>query len=96
VTAKTYDLAQIIADEKAKLEPLVITAGGETFEIPWPPVLWPDEIAEMGYIAATMALLGDRYDAFCKAGGTAALLFTVIIPKATGADLPESAASTDS
>jgi hypothetical protein len=91
---KTFDLAAVIASELAKSKPLEIVAGDKTFTFP-PPVLWPDEVFEVNDIDSMRLLLGDDYEAFVAAGGTAKLFFGVILPEWQGATLPESPASTD-
>jgi len=91
---KVYDLAKIIDRERSKAAPIVISFGKDSVEID-PPVLWPDEVYDLADVDSARVLLGDKYEAFCEAGGTAALLFTVIIPEATGATMGESEASTD-
>jgi len=90
---KSYDLAEVIASELAKAQPVDVIAGDRTFHIP-PPVLWPDKVYEVGDIEGARILLGDDYEAYCAAGGTAKLL-SVIIAKSVGATVPESPASTD-
>lgn len=88
VEPKRYDLAEVIREELQKTKPVIITAGTETFEIP-PPVLWPDAAFEVSDVESARLILGaDQYEAFVKAGGTAALLFA-IVKKANGADLGE-------
>jgi hypothetical protein len=101
---KVYDLAKIIESELGKAKPIHITAGEQTFEVP-PPVMWPDSVlvaagkAEQndpaGVVEMAHGLLGDRYDDWVAAGGTAMLLFT-IMREHMGAGIPESKASTDS
>jgi hypothetical protein len=91
---KTYDLAAIIKAEKDANPGLVIKAGVKEFTLP-PSPLWPDAVYEVPNIDGAKILLGDQYDAFCEAGGTAALLFRIYAIH-NGASLPESEASTDS
>ena len=95
MTAKTYDLAEIIKAEREKTEPVIIKVGELSIALD-PPVLWPDAVYEIDDIAGAKMLLGDDYDAFCAAGGTSKMLFYAIVPELFGANLPESDASTDS
>lgn len=91
---KRYDLAKIIASELAKTKPITITAGERTITVK-PPVLWPDEVFAVDDVASAKILMGEDYDAYVDAGGTARLFFGVIVPDWQGATVPESPASTD-
>jgi hypothetical protein len=92
---KTYDLAAIIKAEKDGGPAFVLTLGKKEFPIP-PASLWPDDVFRIPDVDAAAIILGDRYEEYCEAGGTAALLFRVNKMHNGGASLPESEASTDS
>ena len=82
-----YDLAAIIEAEQAKAAPIEVKAGDRTFSIP-NPVLWPDAVFEASDVEGARILLGDDYDAWCEAGGTARIMFR-IVQQAQGASVPE-------
>lgn len=91
---KRYRLSEIVTEVTAERPPIEIEADGQTFTVP-PPELWPDvaiEQATTDPIAAARALLGDQYDAYRQAGGSAALLF-YIVQKESGVPVGESGAS---
>lgn len=64
-----------------------------------PPELWSDEVLELSQagdnFAAARGLLGDQYEAFTAAGGSAATLLG-ILKEAKGLDVGESQASSSS
>jgi hypothetical protein len=95
---KVYDLAALVESEVRKQYPIVFQIGGVEFTIP-PPILWPDEVYTLQQtgeiVAAAHGLLGDQYEAFVVAGGSAAKLMAGL-DQMTGATVPESEASTDS
>ena len=97
-TPKRYDLKQVIEQEKGKAEGIEIAVGRKTITVP-PPILWPDAaisaFADNDFLTAAQALLGDDYEAFVGAGGTALLLFN-ILKDHQGVSPGESPASTDS
>lgn len=76
----------------------ITTADGQVFTID-PPELWPDESGELAkandIVAVSRALLGDCYDAFIEAGGTATLIMAIIKDE-HGLDAGESPASSSS
>jgi len=88
-----YELSEVVAEIRDEHPPIVIKAAGEAFEIA-PPQLWSDEIIENGTDPVTTArlLLGDRYDAFVAAGGSAIVLAR-ILQKEAGVSVGESSAS---
>jgi hypothetical protein len=98
--AKVYDL-DAICKEEAQQEPYLFRVGGKKFSIP-APINWPDSMYEVpitgDIVTAAKDLLGEQYEAFQKAGGTAAKLMKVVktIEAEQGADAGESEASTDS
>lgn len=73
----------VLADFKAKKEQegaIDIETDAGVFTIP-PPELWPDEAIEQmdsDPVAASKALLGDRYTEFVAAGGSAALIMAIV------------------
>lgn len=77
-------------DRQRENEIIIETEGGN-FTIP-PPELWTDEILEVvekgDAIPSARVLLGDRYDAFVDAGGSAALVMA-IVKDAHGGSAPE-------
>jgi hypothetical protein len=87
IQPKRYDLKQVIKDELGKRAPIIIKADDVEITVP-PAILWPDEVFIVDDVAGAKILLGDNYDAFVAAGGTAPLLFS-ILAEANGADLPE-------
>lgn len=100
--AKRYKLSEIIANDTKKRPAIEIeTADGQVFTIP-PPIQWADEVFQLAqteqFVECAKALLGEKYAAFTKAGGTA-VMFAVVIGeymKSQGMSLGESKASTSS
>lgn len=79
--SKRYQLSQVVAELREDRPGIEIEAdGGAVFRVP-PPELWPDlaiDKASSDPIAAARVLLGDQYNEFTEAGGSAALLFHII------------------
>jgi hypothetical protein len=68
---------------------------GTVFKVD-PPELWPDEVNfARNNVAAAKIILGDQYEAFIAAGGTA-LLLVGIVGEVHGVTLGESLASAGS
>lgn len=92
---KSYDLAAFTENTRKKYPPIPINlTGGKTIYVP-PAQLWSDEAIEYGDkepVKFAQALLGDDYQAFVDAGGSAMLL-NAILADFNGADTGESAAS---
>jgi hypothetical protein len=88
---QTYDLAKVIEAERKTAPVIEIVAGEEKFTID-APTLWPDTAFEAAaqerLVDAARILLGERYDAFVAAGGSAAILF-MIVKESQRASLPE-------
>jgi hypothetical protein len=101
IKAKVYDLDAICKAEGDTQEPFLFRCGGKKFTIPRP-IDWPDSVYAVpvtkDIVTAARDLLGDKYEDFLKAGGTANKLMTVLraIEAEQGADAGESEASTDS
>lgn len=96
---KRYRLGEIVQELRQDRPGIEVEADdGQVFTVP-PPELWPDEAIELtdkDPVGAARAVLGaEQYARWRESGGTAALLFA-IIGKESGAQLGESAASTDS
>lgn len=85
--SRSYDLAEIIEAERGRNHAIEIIAGDVTLSID-PPILWPDKVFEVSDQRGARILLGDQYDAFVAAGGTARLLFD-IVKRSQGATVPE-------
>lgn len=88
-----YKLADVVAEIAEKHPSIVIEAGEDVFEVA-PPQLWSDEIIENGTdpVATARLLLGERYDAFVAAGGSAIVLAHILQQEA-GVSVGESLAS---
>lgn len=92
-----YKLSDVVAEVRDEHPPIEIeTDDGRVFTIP-PIELWPDGVleAEGRPLQQARSLLGEDYDAFTAAGGSAALVMHVVKAhlKDRGVDLGESAAS---
>lgn len=69
------------------------TADGQVFVIP-PPELWSDEVqTSKGIMGNARAFLGDRYEAFVAAGGSAAVVNAIVTEMLRGGDVGEPPAS---
>jgi hypothetical protein len=100
---KKVNLAAYKAEKQAEHGIEIEGENGEVFRVD-PPHLWPDEVLEQldtagglstGTVRVARALLGDQYDAFVAAGGSAALLSMIVEDQVRGA-LGESQASSPS
>lgn len=92
---KRYRLSQVVQEVRDTKPGFEIEGeGGALFTVP-PPELWPDTVLELANsepLTAAQIVLGDQYQAYREAGGSAALLFHIVSME-TGVPLGESAAS---
>lgn len=92
---KSYDLAVFTENTRKKHPPIPINLpDGKTIHVP-PAQLWSDEAVEAGDgdpVRFAKEVLGEDYQAYHDAGGTAMIL-NAILADANGADTGESAAS---
>lgn len=95
--ATRISLAEFKARRRDDEALIIDTDDGGEFVVD-PSVLWPDEamalLAANDIVGAARAIIGDRYDAFIAAGGSAAIL-AAIIEEHAGGTLGESPASSD-
>lgn len=89
---RIYDIDAIRERELGKGSPFPpVSVGGQEFTI-LPSSLWSDAaftVEQTGdVVAAAKAMLGDSYDGYVAAGGTAALLM-LVVAEMQGAEVPE-------
>jgi hypothetical protein len=106
VNRKVLDYDQLVDEYRSSHNDrpdIIVTLGTVEFVIP-SPVDWSDELVEMQFaaqnnpgatnpVAMAKAFLGDQYDRFKDAGGTAMHFNLVLLPAALGASVGESSAS---
>lgn len=78
---KRYRLSEVVAEVREEHPPIEIeTDDGQVFEVP-PPELWPDEVVELATtrpVDSARLVMGERYDQFIAAGGSAGLLSVIV------------------
>lgn len=93
-TKKPYKLSTVVSELAEKHPDIPIEyADGKTVMV-CPPQRWTDDVLAAGSdnVKAAKLLIGDQYDAFVKAGGSASILMAIIQEDAKE-NLGESSAS---